>query len=72
MLPLWATVHEELFLLETWFRHRTAFIKESIILGALLGELTIGEMDKTLCVVNFLSYIDNKRRPVFGINIRYN
>ena len=38
----------------------------------LLGELTIGEMDKTLCVVNFLSYIDNKRRPVFGINIRYN
>ena len=29
-------------------------------IGALLGELTIGEMDKTLCVVNFLSYIDNK------------
>ena len=26
-------------------------------IGALLGELTIGEMDKTLCVVNFLSYI---------------
>ena len=41
-------------------------------IGALLGELTIGEMDKTLCVVNFLSYIDNKRRLVFGINIWYN